>query len=120
MAPGLVPPVPAAPPVDDLALAGYVQESLRWAMDVYWVFENHSGRVTKAVAGTSSRWGLYQYAKKNMDQFMGQLVPKAMVMIEKARAKMGDPDEIVVEEKKGIADLKRILIDAVKESRGEE
>jgi hypothetical protein len=118
-------PTPAAkaPPAAADPFAGQEaprldQVSLRWAHDVYWVFENYSSRVTKQIAGTSSRWGLYQHAKKNADQFMGQLVPKAMVLLEKAYANSGDSEQIVIEERKDIRALKAILVAALEEATG--
>lgn len=94
------------------------QASLKWARDVYWVFENYSAKVTKAVAQSSARWGLYSYAKKNCDQFMGQLVPKAMMILEKNAAKGGDAEVVVIEERKSVVELQRILRDALAEAAG--
>lgn len=108
------------PPVmdDPTIRAIYEREGNAWALDVFWVYEHLGSRMTRKEAGTAARWGLYQFAKKNTENFMGQVLPKAMVLLEKAREKAGDPDELIIEEKKGINELRRILTAAIAEAAG--
>lgn len=109
---------PTAPPDAEPGPSGAIQSWVAWAEDVHWVYEHHASKLMKASPGmTTARWGILQYAKKNMDQFMAQLVPKAMTVLEKAHAKTGDTDAVVTESKRGIAELKRILVAAIAESK---
>jgi hypothetical protein len=104
-------------PVADVPeVTSYARESFAWAEDVFWCFENLGGSMTKKKAGSNARHALWTYAKNNMDQFMGQVLPKAMQLLEKAKAKEGDSDEIIRAETKSIASLRKLLKLAVEES----
>lgn len=108
----------AIPPEPDVAPGDPVSERAgqQWAADVFWVYEHIGDRVTRTKAGTSGRYAMWQYAKKNMDAFLGQLVPKAMAIDEKARDKQGDSTVVEIEEKKSIAEISRILRAAIEEA----
>jgi hypothetical protein len=93
-------------------------DSLEWARDVYWAAKNLDGKVTKSSAGSTLRYELVRYAKKNMKEFLGQILPKAMVIVDRANAKGGDADIVAVEEGKSIGELQRILRAAVREATG--
>jgi hypothetical protein len=99
---------------------GAANDSLEWARAVYWAANNlDSQGLTKATAGSTLRYELVRYAKKNMKDFIGQMLPKAMVIKDRADAKGGDADIVAVEERKGISELQRILRAAVREATGE-
>jgi hypothetical protein len=109
--------MPTTPPIAETA-PNASQRWVAWAEDVHWVYEHHAAKLAKSSPGmTTARWGILQYARKNMDAFMAQLVPKAMTVLEKAHDKTGDTDAVVIEEKRGIAELKRILVAAIAESQ---
>jgi len=90
--------------------------SYAWALDCDWVWQNLGGKMTRDKAGTPARWALWQYAKKDMDKFIQQIMPKAMTLLEKALDKEGDTDVIIIKERKNIATLKQILSDALIEA----
>lgn len=100
---------------DDRPIA-FERELEQWASDVWWAFKNFGSKMTKAQAGTASRWGIFKYAKDNPDAFMGTVVPKATAALEKIRDKLGDGDEVATEERKGIKELKAILVAAIAEA----
>lgn len=102
---------------DPAAKFDYTRESYSWAQDVFYVYD-HLGATAKEVKTFSdARRALHKHAKSNMDSFMGQLVPKAMQLYEKAREKHGDGDNIIAEEKKGIVQLRQILVAAIEEAK---
>lgn len=107
----LADPKPATPEV-----TSYAREAYAWAEDSFWAFENMGLKMTKAKAGSPARHAMWKYAKDNPDQFLGQVLPKAMALLEKARAKEGDTDEIIRAETKSIAELRNLLKAAVEES----
>lgn len=102
--------------VDVPEVTSYARESYAWAEDSFWAFENMGNTMTKKKAGSASRLAMHKYAKNNPDQFLGQILPKAMTLLEKARAKEGDTDEIIRAEQKSIAELRKLLKMAVEEA----
>jgi hypothetical protein len=95
-----------------------VSDTLDWARDVYWASENMGGRLSKKAAGTGRRYALWQYATTNTKDFIGQMLPKAMQIRDRAMAKNsgdgeGDGDEI-----RDINQLKIFLRNVVRESGG--
>lgn len=115
----------------DLALTGATEpeatrdnfaperEGYQWAVDVFWVYEHLGDRISKEKAVSSGRYAQWKWAQENIDSFVGQLLPKAMGILEKARAKQGDNELIEAEEKKDIAAMTRMLARAVAEATQE-
>jgi hypothetical protein len=91
------------------------REGYRWAQDCFWVYKRVGRKLTKAEAGPG-RWALYQEAKRDLSNFVGQILPKAMAMLEKARDKAGDTDLVEKTERKEIAKLQEILVAAREEA----
>lgn len=110
----------ASPKPEVPEVTSYARESYAWAEDSFWAFENMGNKMTRAKAGTAARHALWKYAKDNPDQFLGQVLPKAMALLEKARAKEGDTDEIIRAETKSIASLRKLLKAAIVESESME
>lgn len=92
-------------------------EGHRWALDCYWAYENMGGKPSKAKAGTAARFALWQMANKDTGAFVSDIMPKAMALLDKARAKNTDTESVVRKENKKIAELQEILKDAIEESR---
>jgi hypothetical protein len=97
----------------------YDREGYAWAVDCFWVYEHLGDRITKPLAGSPARWALWKFAKANPDKFVGQILPKAMGLLEKARDKEADSEVdnlMVSEEKKSIRELQRVLEAAILEA----
>lgn len=92
-------------------------EGHRWALDCYWAYENMGGKPTRAKAGTAARFALWQMANKDTGIFVMDIMPRAMALLDKARAKSSDTDMVVRKENKKIAELQEILRGAIEESR---
>jgi hypothetical protein len=92
-------------------------EGHRWALDCYWAYENMGGRPNKAKAGTPARLALWSMANKDPGAFVMDIMPRAMALLDKARAKSSDGDMVVRKENKKIAELQEILRGAIEESR---
>jgi hypothetical protein len=106
---------PAAPPsVDSPPTEGH-----RWALDCYWAYSEMGGRPNKAKAGSPARYALWQMANKDPGTFVTEIMPKAMNLLDKARAKNSDSENIAKAEKKAILKLQELLKSAVEESRYE-
>lgn len=110
---------PATPPAEDAPAFNdgvYSREGYAWAVDAYWVYENLGERMNKTKAKSPGRWALWQFAKKDTDNFVRHVLPKAMSLLEKAREKSGDDGHVIEKEKKAIKALKKLLSAAVAES----
>jgi hypothetical protein len=92
------------------------REGYRWAQDCFWVYKRVGRKLTKAEAGPG-RWALYQEAKRDLSNFVGQILPKAMALLEKARDREGDTGTVEKIERKEIAKLQEILVAAREEAR---
>jgi hypothetical protein len=119
---GTISPPPPAPAHDPNTIRSiYERESYAWALDVFFVYE-HLGTTAKAAKATkeftAARRALLQHSKDDMNNFMGQLLPKAMQLLEKANEKNGDLDTVVAEEKKEINKLRQTLRAAIEEAKG--
>lgn len=106
-----------APPEDGPVLD--VREGMRWAQDVFFAYSKLGERLTKATAGSAARYALWRHANKDMDQFIGVTLPRAMAILDRAQAKTGDTGLMEAHEKKGIAELEKILRAAIHEAVGE-
>jgi hypothetical protein len=106
-------PEPEREDPSDAALdrAGY-----RWALDVDWVYIHLGDKMTKAKCGTPARWALWKAAKEDPEKFVMTVVVKTMPLLEKARERTGDPDGVIVAEKKSIRELRALLKSAVEEA----
>ena len=91
-------------------------ETLRWATDCYWVAENLDERMSKTKAGTTFRFALWKHARENMDTFIGQMLPKAMAILDRQMSKNTDDGALVKHEDKGVAELERILRGVIHEA----
>lgn len=91
------------------------REGYRWATDCFWVYKRIGAKLTKAEAGPG-RWALWQEAKRDLSNFVGQILPKAMTLLEKARDKAGDTGAVEKVERKEIGKLQEILIAAREEA----
>lgn len=111
-----LPPVPAGEPPAPADLAPPT-EGHRWALDCYWAYENMGGRPNKAKAGTPARLALWSMANKDPGAFVMDIMPRAMALLDKARAKSSDGDMVVRKENKKIGELQEILRLAIEESR---
>lgn len=96
--------------------SGTHREGYVWMQDCFWVYENLGSKITRAKSGTPARWALFQMAKKDTGYFMMQILPKALLLLEKAREKGADGDMVVKEEEKEIRSLQKLLKEAVKEA----
>ncbi len=94
----------------------YAREGYAWAVDAYWVYEHLGDRLNKEKAGNPGRYALWKYAKKETDKFIGQMLPKAMTLLEKARDNTNDDATIVQKEHKAVGELRSLLRKAVAES----
>lgn len=103
---------------DDVNRELYSKESYAWALDAFWTYEHMGDKMTRVKAGSAGRWALWQFAKNEPDKFIGQILPKAMALLEKAREKEGDDQVVVEAERKSLANLRQILADAVAELAG--
>ena len=103
---------------DDTNRALYAREGYAWALDAFWAYEHLGERLTKQKVGTAARWAMYQYARKESDKFLGTILPRAMQLLEKAREKEGDDQQVVEAERKGLTELRRILKEALAEVQG--
>lgn len=104
-------------PVSDLQRE-LEQESFGWAADVYWVYRHLGEKPSKVVAGgLNGRYQLWKHARASTQKFIEQMLPKAMLLLEKAKAKQDDGvDAIMEEEGKSIRKLQRILKAAILEA----
>lgn len=94
------------------------REGYAWAADCFWAYDNMGGKMTQAKAGSAGRYYQWKMATKNPEQYVMQVLPRAMTMLEKARDKAGDDANVVVRaEEKQIAELQSILTAAIAESR---
>lgn len=105
--PSVVPPSVDIPPT----------EGHRWALDCYWAYENMGGRPNRAKAGSAARFALWTMANKDTGAFVMDIMPRAMALLDKARAKNTDADSVVRKENKKIAELQETLRAAIEESR---
>lgn len=92
-------------------------EGHRWALDCYWAYENMGGKPSRAKAGTAARYALWQMANKDTGAFVTDIMPRAMALLDKARAKNTDAESVVRKENKKIAELQETLRAAIEESR---
>lgn len=88
------------------------------ARDVQWAWE-HMGRsrMSRKEAGSDARFALWKHSRDDRANFVGQVAPKAMGIIDKWAESQSD-DAVVKAEKKGIAELKSILAAAIQEASG--
>jgi hypothetical protein len=105
---------PAAP-AEDIAVQIEL-DSLSWARDVYFVYAHIGEKLTKAKAGTGARYALWDYAKKNTADFISNMLPKAMVILDRQKAKGSDDETISAAETKSIKEIQKLLAAAVKEA----
>lgn len=111
------PPSSVGEPVDAPLADSAPTEGHRWALDCYWAYENMGGKPSRAKAGTAARFALWQMANKDTGAFVMDIMPRAMALLDKARAKSNDSDSVVRKENKKIAELQEILRGAIEESR---
>lgn len=101
---------------DDVNRQLYAREGYAWALDVFWAYEHMGERVKKDDAGPG-RYALWKFAREDPSKFIGQILPKAMSLLEKARDKEGDDQVVVEAERKGITELRLTLKEALAEMR---
>ena len=88
----------------------------KWAMDVFWAYENAGGRMTKAKAGSFARHRLWDMATKDFDGFVRNMLSKAVPVLEKMRTGQGTDEVAVEEEKAEIANMHKLLKNAIAEA----
>lgn len=94
-----------------------VRESYAWAVDVFWVYQRLGQKPSQAAAGgKNGRYALWVEARKDPFKYTNVILPKAMMLLDKARAKEGDSDEVEAIEAKDIAKMKATLKAAVREA----
>lgn len=107
-----------SPKVEEYPVQTSEREGYAWASDVFWVYDHLGDRVSRERAPNSGCYATWKWAKKNLDDFIGQMLPKAMNLLERARDKSSDEDIIQDEEKRAIAEMQRLLKRAVAEAAG--
>lgn len=101
--------MPDAPPEetvedkpDDLALD--------WARDVLEMSKMLGGKMSIRKAGSKRRYHIWEYGTKQMKDFMGQTLPKASAILDRAKAKGADMDSwLVKDENRSVEELKKFL-----------
>lgn len=86
-------------------------EAYGWAIDVHWVYKHLGDRPNQEKAGgKNGRYVMWKEAHKNPQRFMEQTMPKAMLLLEKAKSKEGGgADEMALLEDQEIKKLETIL-----------
>lgn len=89
----------------------------QWARDVFWAYENQGGRISKTQAGSAGRYRLWEMATKDFDNFVKNMLSKALPVIERMRAAQGtETDQIIEMERKEIEGMKKLLKAAIIEA----
>lgn len=93
--------------------------SLEWCRAVLWAAQHMSkSRMTQKQAGGLLRYSTWKVARENPKEFSLQLVPKAIMILEKIKP---DDDGGVVElEERSVAELEKFLDRAIDEAFEEE
>lgn len=111
--PNVPPPRPVAEqPLDALG----TPEEYTWAKDVSFVYYNQTTTVKDSKKWPPGRQGLLKVLKSDPTHFMSVIMPKAITLLEKARAKTGDDVDVIRKERRQIAELQQILRDATDEA----
>lgn len=110
-------PVPAPTPAAEVPMDALgTPEEYTWAKDVLFVYNNQTTPLKKSKTWTPGQQGLLKVLKQDNTHFMSMIMPKAITLMEKARAKVGDDYDVIRKERREIAGLQQILRDAIDEA----
>jgi len=91
--------------------------AVEWARAVMWAAEHiRVSKITKRKAGNAMRYTYWQLGQDNQKQLLVDLVPKALMILDKNKGE-GDQSGVVLAEQKNINDLKALLERVLEEMR---
>lgn len=103
-----------APEPDDEAEIN--QSAIEWAHSILWAAKNvGNGRMSRAKAGSQAKFAMWEFGRENTKELMVNLVPKAMMILDKNK-KPEEQAELEAAERKSIAELEELLEGAMKEA----
>lgn len=105
---------PEAPEPDDTAEIN--QSAIEWAHSILWAAK-HSGvaKMSRAKAGSQAKFAMWEFGRENTKELMVNLVPKAMMILDKNK-KPEEQAELEAAERKSIGELEDLLAGAIKEA----
>lgn len=111
-------------PEDDAStpLAGAAfdpQMGMKYAEDVFWALEHADEKITKAKAGSGTRYKLWQLAKSDFETFVTKVLPRACTILDKSKGDNEDELDIQQQEKKELREMRALLKRAIVEATGE-